>query len=153
MESDRRFDPHWIDSSKALTGPSDRPCTPKLTSKLPHDILIYFRDTFSNEIPDYLVRSTYEDNRYKVRRMWWQGVLAVLLDMVEFNEVTDEPIKEEILKLSDHFFATDRYHLTTSEEISRADRVIDLVVSEYELAHPELRDNPPYAIPNPELCL
>ncbi|OGE36387.1 hypothetical protein A3B45_02070 [Candidatus Daviesbacteria bacterium RIFCSPLOWO2_01_FULL_39_12] len=80
----------------------------------------------------YLTHSTSPDNKFKVRRAWFQGLVAVLSNGITFEEITDPVV---ILKVERGLrrFTSERFHrklLTTKRDIRYANLLINLVLGE-----------------------
>lgn len=149
MGSAQEMDFNHIDSSKLS---KDNSCKPSFTGSGTEEHLIFLRDAFKDEIPDHPVHSNYKDGNYKVRGNWWLGLYGSL-GIITDDNLLHPHLEEEVNLLREHCLEHIQGYITSPEEIDWANRVINSLVRDYEEDHPELRENPPYTIPNPELCL
>lgn len=129
----------------------DNSCKPSFTGTGTEEHLIFLRDAFKDEVPDHPVHGNYKDGNYKVRGNWWYGLYGSLELTLDEN-ILHPYLEEEVNLLKEHCLQHKHGYTTGQDEIAWANRVINLLVREYEEDHPELKDNPPYAMPNPELC-
>lgn len=97
--------------------------------ELKKQILIYLNELLtknSDEIPNEVIRSNAKDNKFKVRKMWWQGLFgALVLVKNYYKEVPNELLKRiEVFKFkysSDNNFDE---RLTTKNDIDEANQLI-----------------------------
>lgn len=149
MGSSQEIDFSHVDPLKVG---KDNSCKPRYIGSTTEEHLIFLRDAFKNDIPDFPVHSNYVDSNYKVRGNWWYGLYGSL-EMFTDENLLHPYLDEEVNLLKEHCLEHIQGYITSPEEIYWANRVINSLVRDYEEDHPELRENPPYTIPNPELCL
>lgn len=138
----------YIDPSKVAF---DNSCKPQFTGNSGEEHLIFLRDAFKDEVPNFPVHSNYKDSNYKVRGNWWYGLYGSL-ELILDNSFLHPLLEEEVNLLKEHCLKHKKGYATTPDEIAWANRVINSLVRDYEDEHPELGQNPPYIMPNPELC-
>lgn len=85
---------------------------------------------FHDEIPSEIIRGNSEDKNWKVRRNWWQGIVAILevanehLNIQFHSEIMNE-IDQFINDYTGYYFAG---RLTTKEDIDRANKITRKVI-------------------------
>jgi len=96
--------------------------------------LRFLNDSFSSEIPEKILHSTSQDNRFKVRKNWFQGVIADFAHAIEYlNPQKDNDLKNEINNFLDQFTKREfGNRLTTPEDIQSADDLLNKVISALE---------------------
>jgi hypothetical protein len=96
------------------------------------DWIKHTRDDWIDEIPSEMVDSLSRPNNYKVRRVWFQSLYdRVALGISE--GLVDERGRIALQGLRDHIQETDLSHrLTTSEDIKKANEVLNLIVDSLE---------------------
>lgn len=90
------------------------------------------RDDFSEEIPAEIIHSSDNDNKYKVRGSWFQGITANVESLLEFAP-KDAPQIIEINALINYFcnskdFSDKMASRTDGNDIDRGNRLICLVL-------------------------
>jgi len=95
--------------------------------------LRFLRDEFSDEIPVDVIHSNHPQNRFKVRRNWWAGLLADLEVGLAEGAFTDPDVQEKIRAFTDFYFHRPNFFdkpLTTPEDIAKANRIINVALGE-----------------------
>jgi len=93
------------------------------------DHLTKLRDDFRDEIPVEVLHSISPNNNYKVRRTWFQGVVADIELMMDKGLLV--PTLKENAEQVISYFTSDKFHyqpLTLREDIDKANEVIDLIL-------------------------
>ncbi len=96
------------------------------------DKLRYLRDNFSDEIPDQVIHSTSPNNAFKVRRNWFQGVVATLERALDEGLVSN-PDMEWRVNVFIRDYTSQEFKdkpLTEASDIDEANRIINLVLGE-----------------------
>lgn len=90
-----------------------------------------FRDAFSDEIPAEILNSISPNNRFKVRKGWFQGLVARLECGIMFGDITN-PLIVSKTERGMARFTSSRFqkNLTTKRDITYANLLIDLVLKE-----------------------
>lgn len=96
--------------------------------------LRFLNDSFSSEVPENILHSTSPNNRFKVRKNWFQGLIADFEHAIEYlNPQKDSDLKNEINNfLNDYAKPEFTNRLTTSEDIRKADDLLNKVMSALE---------------------
>lgn len=89
------------------------------------------KNSYKDEIPEEIIHSNYPDNKYKVRKGWWAGVVRsmelIIEDTPNLNKNTEKRFNNFIDKyVESDFFRT----LTTEEDIFQANNIISLAIGE-----------------------
>lgn len=94
--------------------------------------LIKMRDLYSNRVPGEILHSSHSDNRFKVRRGWFLSLFQVI-DSHSKNqgETLDPAIHTEYTSFREYIRPRLRT-LTISDEINRANRLINAILGEPE---------------------
>ncbi len=92
--------------------------------------LTELRDGFSDEIPTEVLHSISPNNRFKVRRLWFQDVVADIEYIMMHNDVTSPDVKEKAEKFIKHVTSHEFHQqpLTSKADIEEANEVIDLIL-------------------------
>jgi len=100
-------------------------------SKLPPlEQLKELRFNFSDEIPSRIVHSNDPDNKFKVRKNWFQGVVANVANALEDGQISTQEGKVAAEQLLKRFTAEEfvDQKLTTPVDINEANRLIDVIL-------------------------
>lgn len=94
--------------------------------------LVWLRNEFSDEIPDEIVHSTDKDNKYKVRRSWFTGVVAAAEEALRKGEIKTSEGKLAVEQLSERFTSEEfiQKAKTEKEDIEKANELIDIILEE-----------------------
>ncbi|GEM_PF-1729108 len=84
------------------------------------------RDAYSNEIPENIVHSTDENNKFKVRGAWWAALGGNLRVSLREGTITDPLVRSNI----ENFLDTPKSEMTTKEDIDRANKIINIVLGD-----------------------
>lgn len=91
--------------------------------------LAHLRDDFSDEVPVKTVHSNSPNNRFKVRRGWFAGVMATVSNALEEGLVSDPEAAKEAEEFVDwvggDFRTRDPRSPTSPEEVQRANHILD----------------------------
>ncbi len=93
--------------------------------------LVMMRDTFKDEIPVELVHSDSPDNKYKVRKNWFAGIVGAFENAVTSGLVRNADLVTQINEFIDDHVEQARIgkpSLTTKEDIDRANLLINAVL-------------------------
>ncbi len=84
------------------------------------------RDGYSDEIPEEILHG---QGRFKVRRNWWHGLIGYLERGLEYGDIPKE-FGEEIEAFVERYTSEEfhRQPLTTSDDISRANSLLDKIL-------------------------
>lgn len=90
------------------------------------------RDDFSEEIPTEIIHSSDNNNKYKVRGSWFQGITANVENLLEFSP-KDAPQILEINTLIDYFCNSQEFNdkmasRTDRCDIDKGNRLINLTL-------------------------
>jgi len=90
------------------------------------------RDDFSDDIPDEILHSNDEDNKYKVRGSWFQGVIADTEGLLSYAS-KDAPELEEIKEIMNYFTDSEEFRgkmssRTERSDIDKGNRLIELAL-------------------------
>ncbi|MDD5147284.1 MAG: hypothetical protein PHV63_01870 [Candidatus Daviesbacteria bacterium] len=91
--------------------------------------LIRYRGGYSDEIPEEILHSTSPNNNFKVRKSWFQGLVAHLENGIVFGEIT-EPDTIRKVERGLRRFTSERFRQkvrTTRRDIQYANLLIELV--------------------------
>ncbi len=94
--------------------------------------LLSLKNDFSDSIPSTVIHSNNPNNKFKVRRNWFQALTANLENAVNAGEIKNEQLKKEITRFVD-YAVSDTFHgkpLTEKKDIDWANKIIDMVVAE-----------------------
>jgi len=96
----------------------------------PLEHLLMLKNTFRDEIPTEMIDSHTPINNFKVRRNWFQSVVATLANLLDDGEITDQATREEVGKFLKYATSEEFKNkpLTGAEDIAWANRIIDLAV-------------------------
>ena len=111
----------------------ERDRKPEYTGKTITDHIRFLRDTFSDEIPGEVIHSDAKNNRFKVRRNWWVGLLADLENGLEDGEFSDPQVQREIKDFTEFYYHRPNFFdkpLTTADDIARANSLIRRILGE-----------------------
>ena len=88
------------------------------------------RGGWSDEIPQEVIHSNALDNRYKVRRNWFTGVVADVANLLDEGTLKSEGSKKAAEKLLKRFTSKEftSRELTTAKDIQTANRLIDVIL-------------------------
>jgi hypothetical protein len=109
---------------------SDIENLPELRRQAIEDLLI-LRDDYKNEIPREILHSTSSDNKYKVRKSWFQGLVAVAENRLMKGLIREPNLVKDIDAFIVRYTSPDWAHpavLTTKEDIEKADNLIDKIL-------------------------
>lgn len=93
------------------------------------DHLRFLKGEFSDEIPDEVIHF----NKFKVRRNWWVGLLGALQNGLADGVFSDPRARLEIENFTNFYLDSANFFdkpLTTQEDISRANRIINIALGE-----------------------
>ncbi len=94
--------------------------------------LKFLRDDFSDEIPEKILHSPEGQQPYKVRKSWFQGVIADAASVIHYGYATDRTKKrfEEFVK---YYKSSDPIkRLTTKEGIDKANSLLTSLICDLE---------------------
>lgn len=92
--------------------------------------LMELRDGYSDQIPEGGLHSTSGNNRFKVRKGWFQSLVANLANGIGDGEITD-PVVVRKIERGLKRFTSERFHqqpLTSKRDIRYANLLINLVL-------------------------
>ncbi len=101
----------------------------------PKEHLLWMRDAFSDDIPAEVIHSNSPNNKFKVRRNWFYGLVQNLELWVLGDRLVDDPgIDEEVGKFITHVRSDEftKKPLTEAEDIEWANKVINMVVDKMQ---------------------
>ena len=92
----------------------------------------FLRDDFSNEIPEKILHSNMGQPKYKVRKNWFQGVIADADCVISDGYATDHTKRlfEEFMSYYKNSDAMNR--LTKSEDIDKANKLLTSLINDIE---------------------
>jgi hypothetical protein len=98
----------------------------------PLEHLKMLRHDFSDEIPDRILHSTNKDNKYKVRRNWFQGVVADTENALSKGKIKTSEGKLAAEQLLERFTSEEfkQRELTEKRDIEEANKLIDIILQE-----------------------
>ncbi len=88
------------------------------------------RTGWKDEIPGKVIHSDAADNRYKVRRNWFTGVVADVENLLTDGEITTDEGRAAAGQLLDTFTSEEftRRELTSAQDIQTANSLIDVIL-------------------------
>jgi hypothetical protein len=102
----------------------------KVNEYLAH--LRLLRDDFSDEIPDKLLHSPMGQPKYKVRKSWFQGVIADARNIV-LDNYAHENTKEQFQEFWDYYETSGMSsRLTTRKDIDKANQLLCSLIADLE---------------------
>jgi len=92
---------------------------------MPPERFQWLKDEFSDEIPDKVLH----DGDFKVRRIWWQGLVSNLERGLD-NGVVPEEFRPEVKRFVEHYTSKEFHNqpLTTEADIKRANGLLDRIL-------------------------
>lgn len=93
--------------------------------------LVHLRDKWKDEIPDRVIHSSDNDNKFKVRRNWFQAVVGTVESLVDTGQIKGSTKLRAANELMDTFTAEEfiQQDLTTPGDINNANRLIDIILN------------------------
>jgi hypothetical protein len=97
---------------------------------LPLEHLRFLRDEYSDEIPTEIIHSTAKNNRFKVRKAWFAGLVGDLELVITDGLVTDRSIALMAEAFMEKYTGEGFQHQvrTTKEDIELANNLINLII-------------------------
>jgi nucleoside diphosphate kinase len=96
------------------------------------DHLKFLRDSFSNEIPTKIIHGNIDQPKYKVKKNWFQGIIADAE-----NQISEGYASKKSKKLFEGFI--EYYHnsnainrLTNREDIEKANRLLTSLINDFD---------------------
>jgi len=92
--------------------------------------LAFLRDQYSDEIPQIIIHSTAKNNRFKVRKAWFAGVVGDLEIALTDGLITDPDTVLQANNFIDKYSSKDFNHQerTTADDIAAANAIIGLIL-------------------------
>ncbi len=90
-------------------------------------ILERLKKDYKDEIPSEIVRSTDEDNKYKIRRGWFQALVGALNRFCLVMNNEEKPFKKEIEDFIKEI--TQKTNEFSSADIEKANKLIDKILN------------------------
>jgi len=94
--------------------------------------LKYLRDEFSDEIPNEILHSPMGQPKYKVRKNWFQGVVADATNIVSSGYASEDS-KRQLKEFHEYYEVSEmRSRLTTREDIDKANSLLSSLITDLE---------------------
>ena len=94
-------------------------------------MLNHLRNEYSDEIPNEIINSTSDNPLYKVRKAWFDNIIRVIHEMAMDYYFMDDTT--ELDKFTSYYTSGEfQARLTTAEDISRGNEVLDYLLSVVE---------------------